>query len=103
MQGEEARRRSPAAVKLTAYIQSHGWTDFLADAIGHVAGEGPLIVAGHPEGQVGAAIAELDPLAAADHAVAAVEPDIGQGRAAGHGAREDSRVVVLHQVGGLSR
>lgn len=63
-------------LKLTAYFQKHGWTDFLADAVGHVAGEWPLIVTGHPNSQVGASVADLDPITTADHAVAAVQPGV---------------------------
>lgn len=70
------KREAACSAKLTAYIQINRWTGFLADAIGNVAGEWPLIVAGHPNGQVGASVAQLYPLAIADHAVAAVKPRI---------------------------
>lgn len=42
----------------------------MADVIGHVAGERPLIIAGHPHSEVGAAVAQLHSLTAADHAAA---------------------------------
>lgn len=75
-------------LKLTAYLQIHGRTDFMADAIGHVAGERSLIVAGRHNSEFGSSITELDALAASDHA-AAVQPGVGQGRAAGRRAREN--------------
>lgn len=55
---------------LTAYLQIRERTDFMADVIGHVAGEWPLIIAGHHNGEFGASIAELDSLTASDHAAA---------------------------------
>lgn len=57
-------------LKLTAYLQIHERTDFMADAIGHVAGERSLIIAGHHNSEFGASIIELDTLAASDHAAA---------------------------------
>lgn len=62
--------RVTPTLELTAYLQIHGRTDFMADAIGHVAGERPLIVAARHNGEFGASIAELDALAAGDHAAA---------------------------------
>lgn len=57
-------------LKLTAYLQIHGRTDFMADAVGHVAGERSLIIAGHQNSEFGASIIELDALAASDHTAA---------------------------------
>lgn len=60
----------------------------MADAIGHVAGERSVIVAGHHDGEFGASVTELDALIGGDHA-AAVQPGVRQGRATGRRAREN--------------
>lgn len=73
----------------------------MADAIGHVAGERSVIVAGHHHSEFGSSITELDALIGGDHA-AAVQPGVRQGRAAGRRARENCWVIELNKVGGLS-
>lgn len=57
-------------LKLTAYVEKHEITDFIADAIGHIAGEWPLIILGHSNSEFGTCITELYSLTAGDHAAA---------------------------------
>lgn len=83
-------------VKLTADVQMYRGTDCIADIVGHIAPEDPLVIAGHPDhSESSSSIAELYSLTGCDHR-AVLQPSIRQGRPVGHGAHENCCVIELH-------